>query len=793
MRTLHAFDHSTSSRAGAAMLRRIAVAAIALALAACGGSADAPPPPENGGPTRTAPSITQQPADASVVMPATATFTASAIGTPTPTVQWEKSGNAGSTWAPIAGATSPSFTTSATALVDNGTLYRAVFTNAAGSATSQAARLTVTTAPSVGLSLLAGDIGGPGGIDGTGASARFEKIDGLVVDPAGNVFVADTSNHVIRKVTPAGVVTTVAGLAGIRGSADGIGSAASFSDPMSIAIDTSGNLFVADYGNSVIRKITPAGVVTTFAGAAGNAGPGLDGAGASARFSGPLGIAIDASNNLFVTDEFNQTVRKITPAGVVSTFAGQTGVMGDNDGTGAGARFNIPTSIAVDVAGNVYVGEGSQVVRKISPAGVVVTLAGAAGNSGSTDGTGAAARFSYPRGLAVDAAGNVYVADANNCVIRKISPAGVVSTLAGAQAAFSSIDGTGMAATFNLPSGIAIDAAGTLYVGEENGFVVRKVTLAGVVSTLAGDPSHFGLVDATGAAARFNFGGNFGGQATTAVDASGNVFVTDFQNAAVRKITPTGVVSTFLPATGGPQGLAIDASGNVYVGSQQTVLKVTPAGVASILAGSLGGQGSADGTGAAARFGDIAALALDTAGNLYVTDSINDTIRKITPAGVVTTIAGTAGTAGSADGIGSAATFSTPSGIAVDTAGNVYVTDAENSTIRKITPAGVVSTLAGTAGVKGSADGSGAAASFLFPFSIAVDSMGNLYVAELVNDDIRKITPAGVVTTVVGVAGQVGVRLGSDSRLAGASGLSLSGDHRLILVSANAVLVYDLP
>jgi hypothetical protein len=160
---------------------------------------------------------------------------------------------------------------------------------------------------------------------------------------------------------------------------------------------------------------------------------------------------------------------------------------------------------------------------------------------------------------------------------------------------------------------------------------------------------------------------------------------------------------------------------------------------------------------------------------------------------VVTTIAGTPGAAGSADGTGAAATFSTPSGIAVDGAGNLYVTDAENGTIRKITPAGVVTTIAGTAGVTGNADGTGAAASFNFPFSIVVDSTGNLYVAELQSGTIRKITPAGVVTTALGVAGQIGVRLGSDGRLARASGLSLSDDHTLILVSANAVLVLALP
>jgi sugar lactone lactonase YvrE len=709
-----------------------------------------------------------------------------------PTVQWQSSSDSGDSWSAIAGATSASFTTAALTLADSGTLYRAVFTNAAGNATSNSAKLTVTTSTPSGLALLAGDIGGPGTIDGTGIAARFGKIDGLVVDPSGNIFVADTSNHAIRKITPAGVVTTLAGMGGVRGSADGTGSAARFSDPMSITIDSAGNLYVADFSNSLIRKVTPAGVVTTFAGTTGLGGPAIDGPGATARFEGPLGIAIDASGNLYVADEFNESIRKITPAGVVSTFAGQTGVAGDNDGTGTGAHFNAPNSVAVDAAGNVYVGEGSHVVRKISPAGVVVTLAGSTTAGGSADGTGAAASFNYPRGLAVDAAGNVYVADANNCEIRKITPAGVVTTLVGALSAFNTIDGTGTTAAFNLPSGIAVDASGNLYVGEESGFVVRKVTAAGVVSTVAGAPSRLGSTDGTGTAARFDFGGTFGGQASTAVDASGNVLLTDFANGELRKITPAGVVTTVDPEISGPQGLAIDASGNVYIGTGQTIVKMTPANAVSGFTGS-GSQGSDDGPPSTATFGDIAALAVDTGGNLYVADSLNDTIRKVTPAGFVSTLAGTPGVAGGADGSGAAATFSSPSGVAVDASGNIYVADSQNNTIRRITPGGVVSTLAGTAGVTGNADGTGAAASFDFPFSIVVDSQGNLYVAELSNNDVRKVSPAGVVSTLVGAAGDVGVQVGPDARLSRPSGLSLSGDHRLILVSANAVLAYTLP
>ena len=185
-----------------------------------------------------------------------------------------------------------------------------------------------------------------------------------------------------------------------------------------------------------------------------------------------------------------------------------------------------------------------------------------------------------------------------------------------------------------------------------------------------------------------------------------------------------------------------------------TIRKITPAGVVTTFAGTAGQSGSADGTGAAARFTNPEGTAVDGAGNVYVADTFNDTIRKITPAGVVTTLAGTAGQGGSADGTGAAARFAFPTGVAVDGAGNVYVADTDNDTIRKITPAGVVTTLAGTAGQSGSADGTGAAARFNSPFGLAVDGAGNIYVADEDNDAIREITPAGVVSTLAGTAGQ---------------------------------------
>lgn len=796
MRILCAFESPLSSRL-AATLRRAALAALVATVAACGGSADAPPPTEGGAavPAQTAPAITTQPSDASVVAPATTAFVAAASGTPAPSVQWQQSTNAGATWTDFAGVTNASFTTPATTLADSGKLYRAVFTNAAGSAVSNSAQLTVTsTSTSSGLSLLAGDIGGVGNIDGTGTAARLAKPVGLAVDSLGNVYAVDVDFHTIRKITRAGVVTTFAGRAGVSGNADGTGSTARFFSPSSVAVDGADNVFVADFDNDTIRKITPAGVVTTFAGSAGLEGS-ADGVGAAARFRGPSGVAADAAGNVFVADQSNNTIRKITAAGVVTTIAGTAGdSVVDVDGPGPSASFVVPISIAVDTAGTVYVGEGGYAVRKITPAGVVTTLAGLQGTLGFNDGIGAAARFNYPRGLALDGAGNVYVADTNNGLIRKITPAGVVSTLAGTPGGIGSLDGTVATATFTQPAGIAVDAAGKVYVGEESGNAIRTITPAGVVSTIAGAIARTGLVDATGASARFHFGGDFRTIASTTVDHAGNVYVTDYVNGALRKITPAGAVTQICLSSLAHEdgtGIVIDPAGNLVVSGHRSILLLSPTCVEKLLAGEED-QGSRDGPGSFALFGDIAGLAIDTAGNVYVGDQFNNNIRKLTPAGDVTTLAGTARVTGHADGFGPAASFSSPMGVAVDEGGNVFVADSGNNTIRKITPAGVVSTFAGTAGVTGSADGIGAAASFNAPSSLALDSAGNLYVAELANFTVRKITPAGVVTTVLGVAGQRGVRLGADGRVAAVTGLSLVSDDRLVLVSADAVLTFDL-
>jgi len=603
------------------------------------------------------------------------------------------------------------------------------------------------------------------GADGTGINARFLQPAGTATGTSGNVYVADTAEDTIRKITPGGVVTTLAGTAGIPGYADGTGPAARFRTPEGVAVDASGNIYVTDTGNNVVRKVTPAGVVTTLAGS--GASGYADGSGSSAQFNLPVGIVFDGSSSLYVTDQLNAAIRKVTLAGVVTTFSGAVGNPGSIDGSATSARFNTPSGIAIDGSGNLYVADTvNYTVRKVSSSGAVTTLAGTAAVRGTADGTGAAAAFYQPFGVAVDSGGNVYVTDTGNDTIRKVTSGGAVTTIAGVPGVQGSVNGTGTAAQFFAPAGISADSGGNLYVADSANNVIRKISPSAVVTTLAGTVGG-GSADGTGSAAQFN------GPAGVAVDASGNLYVTDQLNQTIRKVTPAGVVTTLAGKAGDigsndgtgaaaqfyrPFGLCVDPSGNVYVADSgnHTVRKITPAGVVTTLAGTPGHTGSANGTGSGASFNVPVGIALDGAGNLYVSEQGNFDIRKITPGGTVTTFAGTAGGAGNANGTGPAAQFNLPAGLAVDAAGNVYVADYANNTIRKITPASVVTTFVGNPQSTGSTDGPGASAKFYLPTGIAVDASGNLYVAEQSNNTIRMITPAGVVSTLAGFAGVPG-------------------------------------
>ena len=585
------------------------------------------------------------------------------------------------------------------------TTYTLTATSAAGTATAKA---TVTVAPPPTISSF---VATPSSITSGAASVLSWTVTnattlsinngvGTVTGTSVPVAPTATTTYTLTATNSAGTIATstatitvvVPGqLALLAGTVGYQGSTPTFDNPAGNAVDSSGNVYVVDTGSNTIEKVTPAGVVTTFAGS-GLTGS-LDGTGTAATFNKPMGIAVDTSNNLYVTDTNNQTIRKITPGGVVTTLAGYPGVGGTTDGTGSAATFSYPVGIAVDTVGNLFVTEdptSNKPIRKITSSGVVTTLTGFSFSSTSCV---------YPtaklQGIAVDAADNLYTA--NDSQICKSSLSGVGTFIAGGYPP-GSADGTGSNAQFNSPTGVTLDSYGNLYVTDTGNATVRKITPAGVVTTLAGLAGSRGSVDSTGSSARFSR----------------------------------------------PLGISVDANGNLYVNdtSNSTIRKITAAGIVTTLAGSAGSQGSMDGTGTAARFSDPTGIAVDSSGTVYVADSLNSTIRKVSPAGVVVTFAGTAGTLGSTNSFGSTASFKYPTGVAVDASGNVYVADSGSGLIRKITQGGAVTTLAPVATTYPASSGK--------ILGITVDTNGNVYATENNFGTIYKITQAGVVTILAG-------------------------------------------
>ena len=359
--------------------------------------------------------------------------------------------------------------------------YRVWAYDSAGTGANSSTITVTTSAPAVittplTMSTLAGQPLTSGSADGTGTGARFYYPSGVAADNAGNLYLADTDNHTIRKIVAStGVVTTLAGLAGASGIADGTGTSARFNSPSGVAVDGAGNVYVADTLNHTLRKVTSTGAVTTLAGHAGVAG-NSNGTGTAALLNAPEGLAIDSGSNLFVADTNNHTIRKVVPStGVVTTVAGLAGNSGSGDGLGSAARFNFPSGVAVDGTGNLFVADTeNHTIRKILSSGSVSTVAGLASSSGGADGTGSAARFDSPSDLAVDSVGNLYVADTDNFTIRKVVVStGTVTTLAGLAGTSGSADGSGAEVRFFMPSGIAVDGSGNLFIADTNNDTIR--------------------------------------------------------------------------------------------------------------------------------------------------------------------------------------------------------------------------------------------------------------------------------------------------------------------------------
>jgi sugar lactone lactonase YvrE len=409
----------------------------------------------------------------------------------------------------------------------------------AGFLSLNALRAQNATAP-YSVITTAGIAGSAGSTDGTGSAATFANPSDVAVDTADNIYIADTANNTVRKVAfpidepyvVLGVVTTLAGQAGVSGSSDGPGTAASFNHPAGVAVDSFGNVYVADTDNNEIRKVTAAGVVSTLAGLAGRTGS-VDGSGSAASFNGPSGIVADLAGDLYVADTLNHTIRKVTSAGVVTTIAGTAGTSGIVDGTGSAAQFHGPQGLALDVWGNLFVADtNNNVIRKVATAsGAVTTLAGQPGVAGSADGTAVQAQFRYPSGIAVDAAGTLIVADTDNHALREVTASGGVTTLAGLAGFSGSTDGTGTAARFNFPTGVAFNSTGSLFIADTDNDTLRLAYLP-ALPVITQQPQDVGVV--------------IGGTATFSVTATGGPFLGYSWNATTKEgyLTATRTVGS---------------------------------------------------------------------------------------------------------------------------------------------------------------------------------------------------------------------------------------------------------
>lgn len=637
-----------------------------------------------------------------------------------------------------------------------------------------------------GLSLVAGELGGQGFLDGSGTTARLYSTNNVIVDDAGNTYVTDGST--IRQVSAQGVVSTLLHAKfNCEGDfVDGPAAAVCIHGSLwGLARDAAGNFYFSDPNTSTIRKLTSGGAIITVAGKINESGS-ADGPLGTARVESPRDVVFGRDGALYFLDEF--TVRRISTTGEISTVAGKGGASGLVDGTGAAARFVNPWGLAIDADGTLYVTDGRETVRKVTTAGAVTTLANTK-----------AAGCPYLRKLVVDSTGAVFVTSSYS--ICKITPAGAVSLFAGSAAQQQgNVDGLGTAASFESAEGIAFDSAGRLVVADDS--TLRRITPDGNVTRWVGASAYGGYADGSFAQARF-----FAPAGITS-DTAGNLYVADSGNHSIRKLAG-GQVTTLAGAPGtrtvidgtgaaagfnSPQGITVDAQGNVFVADtyRHVIRKITPQGVTTTFAGANNQFGDVDATGGAARLAYPNDLVADAAGNLYVTDRNNYSIRKITPAGVVTTLAG--GGRGTSDGTGTAATFDEPAGIAIDSAGNLYVGDT--GLIRKVTPAGVVTTLAGGGPDQlGLTDGQGAAARFeRYLNSLGVDADGNVYAADHDNGVVRKITPGGKVSTLVGVRdGYSGVVPSTlPARLNAPYGVHVVG-RTLYITDEHVVLSVSLP
>jgi sugar lactone lactonase YvrE len=625
----------------------------------------------------------------------------------------------------------------------------------------------ISTFAGIGISGFSGD-GGPA------TQAQFGgTLSGLAFDPAGNLYISDSANHCVREVTSDGNINTVMA----AGNLPGTPSAPFW--PNGLAFDSKGNLYVADGNNSQVYKRTPHGTVVVFAGNGTRGDSGDEGPAPAAALMTPFGVFVDATGNVYVADIAASRVRKITRDWTIHAFAGSgaSGMSGDG-GPAVQAQLGQPMHLAGDSAGNVYVTDYSTAnrnIRIITPDGTISTFAGAPNPNGMMGGDGGpatVAMLQQPAGIAVSLAGDVYFSDSDSEV--RVISGGLIGTAAGYPHFAANYAGTticsgrgrgrcqsypgdsAMLALFSNPVGIAMDKLGNIYVADANNFRIRKIDVTGTISTIAG----------TGQCGWTNDGGLATSAAmfhplSVATDAAQNIYVG--YNGSIRQITPGGIITTIAGGgsalgDGGPaiaaslthvNGIVVDATGILYFSDSDhnLIRRVTPDGIITTIAGTGDAGNAGDGGPAiAAQLNAPGNLALDAAGNLYFADTQNHRVRMIQPDGTIMAFAGN-GTAGSSGdgGPAIAAQLANPVGIAVDQAGTLYIGDAAGQ-VRAVTAGGIIQSIAGLgtdpadAGFNGDG-GSALNAEFNNPGPLLVDPAGNVYVVDQQNERIRKLVP----------------------------------------------------
>ena len=617
---------------------------------------------------------------------------------------------------------------------------------------------------------------GYSGDGGQAINAEFNSPVSIVLDDIGNMYVADCYNNVVRKINTSGVVSTIAGTGGDGFTGDGgLATAAQLYSPIALALDTANNLYITTGGR--IRKVDQNGIITTFVGKKIDTFSGDGGAASLAGINFPQKLSVDSEGNLLFADAMNQRIRMVNSNGIISTIVGTglTDYCGDGE-QASKAMLYFPEAIAFDAKGSLYITDVANFrIRKVDVNGVISTFAGNGVDNYSGDGgLATSASVSGLSGIAVDGSGNVFLS-AGQSRIRKVDVNGIISKFAGnVSSGFTGDGGLAISASLNAPEGLACDASGNVYVADASNMRIRKISTSGIISTIAGNglgssncPSDFGN----------------GGQALNAclcapsgvfVDVSGEVYIADRANQRIRKVDNTGIISNVAGVTnfsgdGGlaisaelywPTGVAIDSKGNKYIADQyhHIIRKVDKYGVITTIAGRRFGAFSGDGGLATeAVLNSPQGVAVDKQGNIFIADTYNNRVRKIDVNGIITTVAGSQAYGAAGDGgLATSAALYQPADIAVDNRGNIYIADRILSRIRKVDTNGIITTVAGSVSAGFSGDrGPANLASLNEPTDIAVDDAGNLYIADMYNQRIRKVDTNGVISTIAGT-GNVG-------------------------------------